>query len=399
MTLLLALFLMAFEPPSAGVEKATPGALVVGIDAEEFVRGMFPSIGKSLEDPGVVDGRVAKKFSVPGGVVELQYAIYPDRSMAKSALSRTMPQLVASAFRDDRSEGFVSARAAHVRIDNMILLLFLASEESAGSPAEALARLREAVALGQGIRRGAKVNTPAIKILEVTKEKKPTLNGRAKVVFEPAEGAESLLLPRRGVEKRTVGVRERIEITIERGPLDSEPVLRLVRPTGEALELPVSQMVAAGVDTKELESPPKQVGIPEDEKQRMIGVLRSGHGGLKEQVQLMARLSEAPSPDLRPFFEEVLASQKSSVLKQHALAGLAALEGGEGVADYRRIAADRQQPVSVRLDAVRLIGRHGSLQDLSLLSALESEWDQDADRWVRLAIEEIRAREIRSQKD
>ncbi len=172
--------------------------------------------------------------------------------------------------------------------------------------------------------------------------------------------------------------------------MDPEFSVRVARITGEILVIPESRFPEE-VRRDSSEGTDKRSVNYESH----LAALQTSTG--QEQARHLRVLADLGIPELQPVFEEFLSGTSHTVVKEQALRGLARIRRAEGIDAYRQIAADNDQPELIRRDAVNLIRKLGSSDDLELLLEIAQSTNQmqDLDLALDWAIRRLSGEPVR----
>lgn len=376
--------------------------------ADELVSAVKPDLLIAQVIPGAVpigDSRLShgffldRSYSAPSPLpdVELLFGVFESRELAAQRLIRTTPQVPWDHFLGEETEGFLSASGVHFRFRNLVVVLLAQGRDT---PVDLLREwmkdLQAAMGDGEVVVLGGNADFPVVEVLQLYKaETVPVEKGVGFLVHVPPGEVELLTngWVRDGRQDRHVLGPGRSVVRVSKASLSREPVLRVARATGEIVEVPLSEARERGVPVVPAPVAEPTRSMTEASKRFMVRVVMDPESDLGRRGELLYQLVELEDPDLVPVFEEILAFDQDSVLKQYAFRGICqALEEG-GLESYRKYAADPEQPEIVRRDAILRLSAYGQPKDLALLRELVDSGMSSLQEAAARAIRNIEARE------
>ncbi len=360
---------------------------IIAVNHERLAAGLLGGLKPMDEKAMLVHPGVARKYTNGGEVVQITVGIYPDVDGARDAMMRSMASVVRSPLFCPADECMLIARSAYLRWRNLVVVVVTETDESAESKTNHLLDIWNSLQEPGVATFGAEVATPEIDMLGVKRDSRSS----ATFYFQ-GDGDTVLFEELQKHRDYSVGAEEYVQ-RVERRLQDHVPMLRLARPTGEVLEVPVHKVKL----DNPLPIPPKPKALTGNEldpaeRRQLLRELDSGDGTLAEQADWARRLSADPHDDMLPLFLEIIRSDREAVLKKYGLRVLDRLLGAAGGEVYRDVAADGSQPEIVRRDAIRLIGRHGKVTDLPLIEQIRAEGHHPFRKPLRSAERAIQAR-------
>jgi len=309
--------------------------------------------------------------------LELGVGIYGDVTIAQQALRRSTPSAPRWTDPPIGYQHFVSSKAIHVRSDNVILFI---PTDIPGSLSDLTEKLVTILADDDILKRGARVRTPAVEVVAFEKD----ANGNYTSTLRVQDKTNMLVAHGRSTDPGEYVVRATQFF------MDPEFSVRVARITGEILVIPESRFPEE-VRRDSSEGTDKRSVNYESH----LAALQTSTG--QEQARHLRVLADLGIPELQPVFEEFLSGTSHTVVKEQALRGLARIRRAEGIDAYRQIAADNDQPELIRRDAVNLIRKLGSSDDLELLLEIAQSTNQmqDLDLALDWAIRRLSGEPVR----
>ena len=354
--------------------------LIGCIDVDRLAQIVFPDCRRVDSQPRAFLIGVEHQYELGFGEgrVRIFIAIAESRAAATAVGTRALPAAVWKIERNADSTHVFSGRACNMFIRNVFVRIQmnkgwekLSSSYSLRDPAAR--RLMDSVA--ESLRRALHdpqvvtirefVSTPKLDIVDVSRALQ---NGKA------VDGAYNVV-PRWGQPGAHAHGDGLYELVMKSGARSPEAEVRFARTTGETGVFrfdvgpwePVEKTRLVWWERERMRLHRQKYGLTDDERNEIIGKLRKEEGPLDEQQRMVTRLKTEGAKESVPFFFEILHSNRISSIKNAVLYGLSGAIGREGLDLYRGFAADRMQPVGVRIVSVRLIGRHGGRDDIRIL--------------------------------
>lgn len=379
------LYLATCLPPATAQEKTLEK--VVALDVTRLVRKVFPQATLSSQAPSLVGGRVSRRFIDPelSQGFDFQFSIHPDVEGALAGIGRTTPQAISQSISTGEVTGFISRRSCHLRLKNVVVLLqFDILKWPDPLLEEQCDALSAALADPEVVQNGERVNTPRVRVLSLKGSE-----GYLSEVLFTFSVADDVLVDLSGFPPAKRLPNSTYQSRVIKFLMDPEPILYVIRPSGEVAEVSVTEARKTVPMSPLVEKSVVPV-MTEAAKVSIIDTIRADRLEPQEQIRLLLRLCELRSPDLVPFFRELIESDREGPYKSTALQGLADILKEAGIEFYRRYAADRGQDGTLRHDAVRLVGTYGEEKDVALLEEILAEGDEDFAEWIEYAINNLK---------
>lgn len=368
------------NPKSQSTQASEEPSLISSVDRNALARALAPD---------AVPQKIALRQSLAGvvgsyqlrstrEVFELCVGLYPTIAQARAALSRTMPSVARMASSGD--ECFFSGQHCHMRVKNLVVLFApprWIQEDQHRAIAEGLFAAIQEEGVIQG---GDAISLPQVDIVKLDESATLPL-----LVYGCAEPG---VMHPTGVTALESGL---YSYSMDQRLGDPEPVLRLMRASGEVLELRLSQI------PQDKRGPwrPDAPRLDEKREAQLILSLRARAGSPTEQQSWMLELRKHARVGLVAFYQELLQSDRPTSIKKHALAALVVVQGSDGLAEYRRCARDPEQPQLIRRDSLRQVGQHGTPDDIAWLERLHAGDDEVLGKAAAAALRQIQARSER----
>ncbi len=401
--------------PGDAKEPVTTTSLVAAIDVNSLAAFVQPGAVPNSGPPRFNGIGVVRDYRNSGsfGDFQLTIGIYADRKIADSVGATTMPQMPLTGGSTDDAQWFFSARGCHMSYNNAFVLLQF--NKGWGGPAGTRQPIGEfekqsMIAIGYALQQGltkhavkvekAVIDLPRLHVESVSRV--AYLDGRTaspcgyKVVVR--SDAEGDLLFGKGswglnsIRQLSAG---RYEVVGGEDGAYRGMTIRAARPTGEVCVLDVEDLVQAA-DKVELTWFKYDMGkrpYTDAMRRKEIDRLRSGQEDIGHQSNFCEHLAQHPSLECAPLFLEILYADRHQAVKQPALRGLAELLRQDGLEHYRRLAADRTQPVEVRGEAIILIREFGAKGDIPRLREIEQEGQTDLAGFVASAVKRLEVKD------
>ena len=365
-------FLLSGSYADAQRNDAKMKEYIIRVDPHLLAKAVFSDSVPLKESPSFNNIGVVRKYRKrTGEQFDLVIGIYPDNTKASAALNRTLPSIAKRPAEEFVGECFFSSAACHMRMQNVAVLLIMQNGWPEGKMVSIARSLETALQDPAIIGSGSAVQTPTITVLSIIS----TAKKDNKVVYN-VNGEKDFLMAKNYRWKTRRLANNRYEVIGQKAFSDKEMTIRVARVTGEVGEFPISTLTPSGLENVPHDEAVKK-RMTNEKRANIISKLRAREGNPKEQSALVLQLLRDPTPDLIPFFEELLSSDRQATIKKFALRGLSTERGKQGIKRYREYATDKNQPELIRRDAIRLIGKFGTAEDLVVLETIrkeENEW-------------------------
>lgn len=365
-----------------GQEGLASGPVVTAVARDALARTLLGDVRPEASWPVFTEPVVSQRYVDASGafIGTLDVAIYADSAAAERAFDSMLPQMIRGTIEGPDREGWTTATGAMIRHRNVILGVNEPGESGTGVEVarqrSMLDKLAELADDPRHVRFGDRVDVPAAEVISMTRMVSVRPEPSIKVVVRqpPADTRRTLVSPQ--AEAMTDELRE---LPVRRRLLEGETILRIARPTGEVAEIRIDDLIARGMAIADPPAPVRPTLGPA-RKRNLIAALdrNDSYAAAKRFAELASHADES----LLPVFRQALTADWPGSVKQHALRGLGSVLGTGGLEEYRVLAADTAQPEILRIDAARLLARHGGDRAPFLLRALDTENAPELERII-----------------